>query len=278
MSMIPLVKQFANKGIPVELAVFFLKSYKIENTISLHPFEDTIKANAIGMNDIVINLSPTGRVIAILKERKYRTTMYNRFEIENGKIKCTMLTSSIQRTKKGISKNDRRYKINIDTYFEIYRSKKYNNESPFEPFDSAYGVVDYMNAMFMPGLRKKMDSMVDEIYSNLRNLDRTADYYGNRTWSVSGSKNQRILALISACEIEDIMEKGFTLSSADGLIRKFGKYNTYYKDEELARILKEVPNAKAEWAKIIFESAKDHYNDVKEMLAQPLIKALKGQF
>jgi len=137
-----------------------------------------------------------------------------------------------------------------------------------------------MNDTFMPKMRAQMESMVDEIYANLRKLDKTKNRWGDKR-SDTRQKNQQEEAIAAAGAIESIANNGFNQETMAEFLKTFGKYHAGFgsiprNERELEKLLQNEPNARAKWANIVLASAKNHLSRVKQMVREPVMRGLRG--
>lgn len=283
------VKNFTDAGIPKDFAEKLVSKFRVKHDAKLKPVEGKPRSADIEAGDMLINVLPSGEVIAFMAGYKSRRE-YRFIRIRyttDGELKVTD-TDSVAEATSGMSKRGPMFMLkhkgliggkerdDKPTPDEIEKRR-----TEFDPLSGGmYDVLNYMNKTFLPRLKPQMEKMVDEIYSNLRKLPKDSDKYGSRPGIL---RSQRAEALDAAGRIEDIMEKGFTSQTLKDFLSLEGvkiSSRVYFRDswedvtDALSKFNKEDPLSRAKWAKTLLASAK-HYRDmVRDMLAQPVMKEL----
>lgn len=125
----------------------------------------------------------------------------------------------------------------------------------------------YMNDTFMKQLKPKMESMIDDIYNNLRKMS-TAKNQANY-------KTEQQSALDDAKVIQSIIDDGFNRKNMEMFLSTLNKKK--YKpatgfgsvpqnEKKLLDVLKNVPNARAKWAKVVLDMAKQLHKRSMELV------------
>lgn len=135
-------------------------------------------------------------------------------------------------------------------------------------------VLEYMNKVFLPKIKTRIEGKVDTIYKNLRKLSKDSDKYGNHIRS-NYTKNQQEEALAIAQQLEKIIEKGFNEKVIDDFLRLtddadyFTGFGSYYDNiDAFVEYMNEKPAARAKFAKFIVSKANEVYQTVEDMLVQ----------
>jgi hypothetical protein len=284
------LSNFTAAGIPAEFAKNILRKYNFDHDVAIEPMQSKPKTSDVDRGDMIINLLPSGDVIAMLKrnsESRFSApyNVYHRLEIANGQFTDKSGTSAAAASK-GMTSKGKFFRIHNKYFGTAFRGDKptpdeVKDRSTADPLaGSDEDIYGYMNDTFMPRMRQQMEAMVDDIYANLRKLDKNKDQWGGQL-SIR-SPNQQQAAIEAAANIEQIAERGFNRSTMERFLSVFGKrhhgFASYPRNEqELRKLLKNEPNARAKWAKIVLDSAKEEYRRVKEMVAAPVMKALQKQ-
>lgn len=291
------VSNFTDRGIPAEFAKQILRKFKINHDAEIESIEGKPKTSDVEKGDLIINVQQNDDVVAVLKQvietfdMKF-VTIYHRIILSDGEFQVTDRRKLSDATKGMTSRGGAEFfrisnrDIRLSNAAE--RDDKPTDDEIQRRRDSedalAGGTDDiyaYMDKTFMPKMRAQMESMVDEIYANLRKLDKTKNRWGGKR-SYIDQRNQQEEALAAAGAIESIAENGFTGETMEEFLRTFGKYHSGFasiprNERELEKLLKTEPNARAKWAKIVLASAKNHLSRVRQMVREPVMKGLRGE-
>lgn len=286
------VKNFTDAGIPRAFAEKLLSQYRVKHDAELKPIEGKPRRADIDSGDMLINVLPSGEVLAVMIH--FRRGQYSYLRVrytEDGEIQ-ERFTDSIGEATSGMTKrgpmfmldhyglSGNRHRGEKPTPDEIERRKTSGDTLA----GSVADIFSYMNKTFLPRLKPQMEQMVDEIYSNLRKLPKDQDKYGSRLSSYS--RDQRTEALAAAGAIEDIMEKGFTRDTLNDFLALEGvkiASRSYYGDtwksltDALTEFSKGDKLARAKWAKTFLAGAKHYWQMVMDMVDAPVMKALAGE-
>lgn len=282
------LRNFTDAGIPAEFAKNMLRKFQINHDAEISPVPGKLRTSDIENGDMIINVLPGDNVVAVLKRREYPRfsasyTLYHRLTLIDGKFQSDTDTSVAAATK-GMAARGKFFRISSEHLRYADSPRRGEKPTPDEIRDrstddplagSSYDIYSYMNDTFMPKMKQKMEAMVDDIYANLRKL-------GNSRDNFRGSKTEQQQALEMAKAIENIASEGFTRSTMERFLSTFDKRHHGFasipnNERELKNLLKTEPNARAKWAKTVLDAAKSHHDAVKNMIAAPVMKALKGE-
>lgn len=288
------VSNFTDRGIPREFAKQILRKFRIDHDVKIQPIEGKPKTSHIEAGDMIINLLSNGSIIAVLKVHitpRYSASYneYRRLTFKDGEFSDEE-TTKISTATKGMTSRGEFFRIsNRSIRFSSDPSRRdkptsdeIKDRSTNDPLaGQSVDIYNYMNKTFMPKMRQQMEAMVDDIYANLRKLDKTKNRWGSKRY-FTGQRNQQEEALEAAASIEKIAEDGFTRETMEQFLATFGKRHGGLasiprNQSELKKLLKNEPNARAKWAKIILRAAKDEHKRVKEMVREPVMKSLRGE-
>lgn len=163
------------------------------------------------------------------------------------------------------------WKIPLDGYdrgrgnTQVDRNRGKNEQLQWE-------TLDYMNQTFLPQLKGRIEEYLDYIYANLRKLK------SEKRYSYDSTEQERALSAANA--LQDIADKGFNKETVKQFLyaNNMGDsgWGSYYRNQEnFAELMNTKPAARAEFAKMVFNSAKSLYNSVKEMVYKPVTDKLK---
>ena len=286
------VKTFTDAGIPREFAEKLVSKFKVKHNPELKPVAGKPRKADLERGDMLINVLPSGEVIAMMTDDGLRSSGYMRIRYTTeGEFKTSYHTS-IQEALSGMTRRGPMFMLKHDGIFGLrrldkadaedleYERKSHGDDTISGEFGS---VFSYMNKVFLPRMKPVLEQMVDEIYSNLRKLPKDLNKYG-RNASVMNS--QRAEALEAASAIEDIIEQGFTQRSLAEFLQTQGArvassqyYTTAWPDLRSALIdFAEGDNlARAKWAKAFLEGAKYHRDQIRDLVAAPVVDALVSE-
>jgi len=182
------------------------------------------------------------------------------FSYENGKMNDSV----------GLSIKDAVKFLKSGLYFKV-EFKSYNksraavdkDKSDNKSISSKNEILDYMNKVFLPKFKSDINEHLDYIYANLRKLSSKKDYY-----SLPTDQEQ---ALQIAKNLEDISKNGFNNDSVSKFLvlnkQNIGGFGSFYKDaSNFVAMMEEKPNAKAEFAKMLYTSIKTLRTRVEEFV------------
>lgn len=286
------VKNFTDAGIPRDFAEKLVSKFRVKHDAELKPVEGKPRSADIEAGDMLINVLPSGEVIAFMAGYKSRSE-YRFIRIRyttDGELKVTD-TDSVAEATSGMSKRGPMFMLK---HKGIIGGKERDDKptpdeiekrrTEFDPLSGGmYDILNYMNKTFLPRLKPQLEQMVDEIYSNLRKLPKDSDKYGSRSGIL---RSQRAEALDAAGRIEDIMEKGFTSQTLKDFLKLEGvkiSSRVYFRDswkdvtDALSRFNKEDPLSRAKWAKAFLAGARHYWQMVMDMVDAPVMNALAGE-
>ena len=276
---------FRDAGIPEEFAKNILRKFKISQDTDISSIEGKPKASDIKDGNMVINVLPSNDVVAVLRRPDTGPMMgpsfYQRITLANGEFNIES-TDSLKTATKGMTTRGKLYQISADNFVYVSRDKKSGEEDSADPLaGGAEGIYEYMNNTFMPKMRAKMEKMVDDIYTKLRKLDKSKNRAGNSLYYTD--KNQQELAIQAAGAIEKIAQDGFTQETMRQFLKTVGDvqitsgFGSIPRNErELRKLLKNEPNARAKWAQIVMQAARQQHKSVNDMYYQSTMKGLQG--
>lgn len=273
--------------VPKDFVKNILRKFRINHDAELIPTDKKPNASAMQDGDMIINLLPNGNVLAVLKIHMHPTfspayNLYHRLTLIDNKFYDEETTKFTIATK-GMSSKGNFFRISnskMQFSINVYRDEKPTVEEiddciTTDPLAGcSLGIYTYMNEVFMPRMREQMETMVDDIYANLRKLSNHRRYHGART--------EQEQALLEAEAIERIAKDGFTKETMEEFLILYGKKHNGFastprNQAELQKLLKNEPNAKAKWAKIVLDRAKMHHNEVKTMRYARVMETLKQE-
>jgi hypothetical protein len=266
------VRNFTGMGIPREYAEAFMKKYAVKNEAPLKEIDGVPKTRDISLGSFIINVLPNGDVRGFGKTSHTGKTLYSMLHMINGKIVRPDRTGDKDEASRGMSKKGKFYTLD-GSYWDLYREPKPDSarDTGGDAMTGDGAIYTYMNDTFMSKMRPMMEKMVDDIYANLRKLDKSKRSYA------SPSDRERALDAIS--NIEDIAERGFNRETMENFLRHLGRYSNMgasipRNEAELRKVLKDTPNARAKWAKTVLDVAKRNHERVKNMLYKPTMDKL----
>jgi hypothetical protein len=290
------VKNFAKNGIPTDFAEKLVREFRVKHNAKLKPVDGKPLSTDVYAGDMLINVLPSGEVIAFLaghkSRREYRFTGIR--YTHDGEFRYTY-TDSIAEATSGMTKRGPMYMLNHGGVFHSRHREEKPTPAKLERHRTATDqlsggmcdILNYMNKTYLPHLKPQLEQMVDEIFSNLRKLSKDLDSRGHRLHSYS--RDQRAEALAAAGRIEDIIEKGFTTESQQDFLRQQGvetvspRYAGYlYAGEwertihSLEELQQQDPLTRARWAKTLLENAREHWQTVMDMVDADIYRALSG--
>ena len=287
------LSNFTNVGIPAEFAKNILQKFRIKHDVEIQEIDGKPKTSDIEDGDMIINLLPNGSVIAVLKvhiDARFRASYkeYHRLTFADGEFSREW-TTKVGAATKGMTARGKFFRISNQSIRYSNNPDRDDKPTPDEIKDrstddplagQSWDIYNYMDNTFMPKMRQQMEAMVDDIYANLRKLDKNKDRWGSRLSTFS--RNQQEEALRAAAAIEEIAKHGFTQKSMEQFLATFGKRHGGFasiprNESELKKLLKNEPNARAKWAQIILRAAKSEHESVKKMVRAPVMNALKGE-
>lgn len=278
---------FREAGIPDEFAKKFLKTYNVNHDTEIKTVSKP-KASDFEDGDFVINVLPNGDVVAAGAYKQRSGTHWYKMVMKDGESPNDEYPNNAKEATKGMSTRGKFFKVSAGGWSAGHPGKERGDKPTADEIQQrkdsedalaggAEGIYSYMNDAFMPKMRAKMEKMVDDIYTKLRKLDKTKNRFGG-----SGGRNQQEEAIAAAGAIEEIARDGFTRSSMEEFLNKFGKLSRGFasipnNERELRKLLQNEPNARAKWAQIVMQSARQYHKSVNDMYYASTIDALKGE-
>ncbi len=265
---------FTSAGIPAKFANSFLKTFNVRHDAKIENISKP-KAKDFEDGNFIINVLPNGDVIAAGFYGHRRLRNWYRLTMKNGEEPKEEYPENSREALKGMGVGGSFYRLRSDGWGITREDKPTPDElqKRASSEDALAGgtdsIYEYMNQTFMPKMKNQMDLMIDNIYSNLRKLDKNLDRRGRPRYYMN--KNQQEEALDAALAIEKISENGFTRTTMENFLDAFGELHRGHmswpnNEEELQNLLKNEPNARAKWAKMILQTAKTHHDLVQQML------------
>jgi len=280
---------FREAGIPDEFAKKFLKTYNVNHDTEIKSVSKP-KASDFEDGDFVINVLPNGDVVAAGAYKQRAGTHWYRMVMKDGESPNEDYPNNSKEAIKGMSTKGKFFKVGAHGWSAGHAGKERGDKPTADEIrqrkdseDALAGgadvIYDYMNKTFMPRMRAKMEKMVDDIYTKLRKLDKTKNRFGKTVSTMQ--RNQQEEAIAAASAIEKIAQDGFTRSSMEEFLNAFGKLSRGFasiprNERELRKLLKNEPNARAKWAQIIMQAAKEQHESVNDMYYQSTMQGLKG--
>jgi hypothetical protein len=298
------VKTFTDAGIPRDFAEKLVSQFQVKHDAELKPVDGKPRKADLDRGDMLINVLPSGEVIAMMTDLVDAITAffkdgspigeYIRLRYTpDGELK-TSYHKSIRNALSGMTKQGPMFMLKHQgtRWSGMMRLDKPDAEDQ-DIERRTYGsdtisgevgdVFSYMNKVFLPRMKSMLGRMVDEIYSNLRKLPKDLNMYGHRADVMN---SQRAAALAAASAIEDIIDEGFTQSSLAEFLKTEGakvSSSHYYATswENLRDALRDFAEgdklARAKWAKAFLDGARYHWQQVMDMVDAPVMKALQGE-
>lgn len=132
--------------------------------------------------------------------------------------------------------------------------------------DKAQDILADMNATFLPGLKKKVESYLDDIFKNIRKLSNEKQ----TGWGVK--KSEREEAVAAADALEELVKEGFSRRTMEAWLRAnnaeaYGSWGSIPRNyANFVELMGKEPNAKAKFANMIFSRAKRLHSEVMGMV------------
>lgn len=250
-------------NIPKKYAEMFLKKYNVKHDAVIEEVRSVPTASDLDIGSFIINVLPSGDVRGFVKSNDtmiINRVCYSVLHMIDGKFVDTVV-ENISTAKSGMSKKGKFYTLDREGW-DLFR--KHSDDTSADVLSNRTGdIYRYMNKTFLPKIQVKMESMLDDIYTNLRKLDSKKVY--------TYSKSEQEQALYAANVIEKITKAGFNRKVSEDFINKYGRLSYGFgsipsNDREFERILKSEPNARAKMAKVILDNAMNRYTPVKELI------------
>lgn len=268
-------------GIDADVAKKVLKGYVYSNKPTFEPVTRP-KASEVSDGDLFAGKDSSGNSVVVFKkpyEGMYMSgkPFYIRVD-KNG----TTNTDSIQKAFSGlkgpyVKLGKTKYSFDDGNTRKstggqsVDQAKAQWGRDPLAGQTPMSGWATYMNKTFMPKLKPKLDSLVDEIYANLRKLPKDLDRYNRKAglgWMQNSSQREDAVKLASA--IETIAEKGFSDKTIEDYLQSVGKrsggFGSYYTNKKNFKQAMAEPMGRQKFAKFLLDSAKDLHNEVMDMV------------
>jgi hypothetical protein len=275
---------FKEAGLPDGFSKYLLKTVAVRHDVDIKPFSGKPTAGNIRKGDLFISVTSPTSAIAVFGAPKggfdltSRQDAYYRIDYsdaDGGKVKWA---GNLSAASKGMTKNMFKIENAITNSSSFYRNtvmrlpkptpdqiKAASTSDPLAGSDK--NIYAYMNDTFMKALKPKLESMIDEIYANLRKL--------NSNPSGWGRKSEQENAISLANSIQSIIDQGFTTKTMESFLSSLNKPE--YKpvngfasipqnEKKLKDVLKNIPNARAKWAKSVLDSAKWFHERMMDMV------------
>lgn len=274
---------FDKIGVPKPLTRVLFKKFNLSHDVEpKHVEKITVKDLGTG---ILIRVNNDGSAGAILKLRN-EWVIFS-YDPESGKV-TVHHEEKFSDAKKylGIKKGNGKFYYIKNYSRDTFRARDKKPSSDVKDVErrervgrlSNENIFPYLNKVFLPRIRNKLQNYVDEIYDTLRDIPRgysaTGKYDPNHLekYSIIGNPmiSARQRALQAAEFIEAVIDRGFTKDLVSKFIRTYGNYykdiGSYYKNRrEFLRLLDEEPAAAAKFAKILLLMGKNEYNKIKDL-------------
>lgn len=151
-------------------------------------------------------------------------------------------------------------------------------------YENPEGILEYTNKVFLPTIKTKLQSLINDLYGQLKDLPGDIDAYGRDVWKKTdllggfSEKSLKVEAIEYIQILELLVKDGFN----EKIIDKFVDYNNKNKRKHFGRfdydefinLLKE-PNGRAKFGKILLDIGKSHYNDFEKMKKDALSRKKK---
>jgi len=265
--------------IPREFVEKLLKKININHDAEMEAISKP-KPNDFDDDVFIVNILPNGDTVGAAKVFAETGDYWAKLIMKSGEPpQWDWSVRGAKEALRGMSVKGKFFAIETDSFGTDFRAKKPTQEELrkyyFDDFDALaggiHGVYYHMKKVFLPKLRFKMETMIDDIYANLRYLSNEKKHLNAKT------EQERALECVAA--IEKISKTGF---DEDQLLKSFGKYQSGFNsfninDKEFENLLQTEPNIRAKWAKIVLESAKTQHDVVKNMHYTHVVKTLKKE-
>lgn len=130
----------------------------------------------------------------------------------------------------------------------------------------AQDILADMNATFLPGLKKKVEGYLDDIFKNMRKL--SADKQTGWGWK----KSEREEAVAAADALEELVKNGFNRETMENWLRAnnasaYGSWGSIPRNyANFVELMGKEPNAKAKFANMIFSRAKRLHGEIMSIV------------
>ena len=252
---------FKKAGIPDEFSKYLLRTLAFRHDSEIETMTAKPKASDLKPGDIFINLISPTEVRSVFRGG---TELYYRIDYSDSTgAKTISYGPNLKNALSGMG-TGKYFRIRIP--FSVIRG--FARKAKLTPdqvkakstADALAGsdenIYGYMNDTFMKQFKPKMESMIDDIYNNLRKMSNAKNhgYY----------KSDQEDALDDARVIQSIIDDGFNRRNMEQFLSTLNKKS--YKpatgfgsipqnEKKLKDVLKNVPNARAKWAKVVLDMA-----------------------
>ena len=278
---------FKEAGLPDGFSKYLLKTVAVRHDVDIKPFSGKPTAGNIRKGDLFISVTSPTSAIAVFGAPKggfdltSRQDAYYRIDYsdaDGGKVKWA---GNLSAASKGMTKNMFKIENAITNSSSFYRNTVMRLPKPTpaqikaastsDPLaGSSENIYDYMNDTFMKGLKPKLESLIDDIYANLRKVNSKPSGAG---WH---SKSEQENAIFLANSIQSIIDNGFNSKNMESFLAstKNPKYEFQWyipgalekNEKKLQSFLSNEPNARAKWAKFVLDSAKLFHKRMMDMV------------
>jgi hypothetical protein len=263
---------FKKAGIPDEFSKYLLRTLAFKHDSEIETMTAKPKASDLKSGVIFINVISPTEVRSIFKGG---SDLYYRIDYsESTGAKTTSYASNLKNALSGIGTGKYfRIRIPLSVINGFARKAKLTPDQvkSKSTADALAGsdenIYGYMNDVFMKGLKPKLESMIDDIFNNLRKMSTAKNK--------AGYKSEQQSALDDAEMIQSIIDNGFNRNNMEQFLSTLNKKK--YKpatgfgsipqnEKKLKDVLKNVPNARAKWAKVVLDMATELHKKSMELI------------
>lgn len=262
---------FKEAGIPDGFSKYLLRTLSFRHDAEIQTLDEKPKASDLKFDGIIlINVASPSEVHAVFKSNN----LFFRIDYSDstgGTI--SSFSTNFKKAFEGMGRG-KYFKTKIPNYALQHARKakltpsQVAAKSTADPLaGSTESIYEYMNDVFLKGMKPQLESMIDDIYTNLRKMSNSK--------RPGQFKNDQKSALDFAKIIQSIMEDGFTRQNMEEFLSSLRnkKYTpatgvaSFPKNEKkLQDVLKNVPNARAKWAKVVLDTAKELHKRSMELV------------
>jgi hypothetical protein len=242
---------------------FISKVYK-QFTLDAHELPEIMKSKPS------LSMILKGVVLSVGKDGEFYAIGYSSFQYSKGGKPVVLSTNDKTIFDKTFA--DAIKSFGAGEYYFIKYSDRWNptrgNHNAEIARDRSDGkaqdILQDMNDTFLPGLKKKVEGYLDDIFKNMRKLP--AGKQGGWSWD----KSEREMAVAAAESLEKLVKDGFNRATMEDWLRannaaaygSWGSIPTNYRN--FVELMAETPNAKAKFANTVFSRAKRLHDDIME--------------